>query len=91
MRTTRYRTVPSKIDRRRPIEGESTVDGRLREIGEKGKKKKRRRNRTSIVVARALSSPTGHPRAVAARTRGQFFSRARRQNVSPRGEKDRGD
>ncbi|RWW41940.1 hypothetical protein BHE74_00052541 [Ensete ventricosum] len=38
MRTTRYRVVPSKIDRRRPIEGEinsrrsiSAVGGRLRE------------------------------------------------------------
>ncbi|RWW28785.1 hypothetical protein GW17_00006716 [Ensete ventricosum] len=33
----------------------------------------------------------GHPRAIAACTHGQFFSRAWRRNVSPRGEKVRGD
>ncbi|RWV93097.1 hypothetical protein GW17_00044462 [Ensete ventricosum] len=42
-------------------------------------------------VARALSPLTGRPRAVAARTRRRFFSCTRRRNVSPRGEKARGD
>ncbi|RWW23384.1 hypothetical protein GW17_00012370 [Ensete ventricosum] len=42
-------------------------------------------------VACARSPPVGRLRAVAARGRGRFFSRARRQSVSPRGETDRGD
>ncbi|RZS14386.1 hypothetical protein BHM03_00046060 [Ensete ventricosum] len=78
MRTTRYRTVPPKIDRRWPIEGESTVGDRLREIGgrlreiedwrkrEEEEEEKKRRNRTSTIVARTLLPPTGRSRAVAA-------------------------
>ncbi|RWW16946.1 hypothetical protein BHE74_00026799 [Ensete ventricosum] len=71
MRTTRYQTVPPKIDRRWPIEGESTVGDRLREIEdwrkrEEEEEEKKRRNRTSTIVARALLPPTGRSRAVAA-------------------------
>ncbi|RWW22477.1 hypothetical protein GW17_00013314 [Ensete ventricosum] len=42
-RTARYRVVPSKIDRRQPIEGE--IDRRRSIEGEKGKKKKRKRKK----------------------------------------------
>ncbi|RZR87172.1 hypothetical protein BHM03_00014527 [Ensete ventricosum] len=35
--------------------------------------------------------PASRPHAVPALARGRFFSRARRWNVSPCGEKDRGD
>ncbi|RRT49293.1 hypothetical protein B296_00052511 [Ensete ventricosum] len=94
MWTARYRMVPLKINRRLPIEGESTVGGRLREIGdrlreigdqrkreeEEEEEKKRRRNITSTVAARR--SPARccrpHPR--------RFFFRAGRCS----GEKDRG-
>ncbi|RZR94259.1 hypothetical protein BHM03_00022929, partial [Ensete ventricosum] len=65
MRTARYLTVPPKIDRRRPIEGESTVGGRLREIGDRRKreeKKKWRRNITSTVAARRSPAPRRRPR-----------------------------
>ncbi|RWW74656.1 hypothetical protein BHE74_00017396 [Ensete ventricosum] len=74
MRTVRYRAVPSKIDRRRLIGGE--IDHRRSIEGEKGKKKKKKRRKersTSFpraVLARALSPPTGHLRAVAALARG---------------------
>ncbi|RWW39249.1 hypothetical protein BHE74_00055440 [Ensete ventricosum] len=46
------------------------------------------RFRSRVVAALAPSPPMGRLRAVAALARGQFFSRAKRQNVSPRGEKD---
>ncbi|RWW26013.1 hypothetical protein GW17_00009625 [Ensete ventricosum] len=67
--------------------------------GEKEKRKRRKKNLLStrrprrLRVARAPSPrlPAGRPRTVAALTRGRFFSRARRQNVSPHREKDRGD
>ncbi|RZR95199.1 hypothetical protein BHM03_00024004, partial [Ensete ventricosum] len=42
-------------------------------------------------VKNLLSTRRPRPRAVVALARGCFFSRARRQNVSLRGEKDRGD
>ncbi|RZR89773.1 hypothetical protein BHM03_00017562 [Ensete ventricosum] len=85
-RTTYYRMVPPKIDRRWSI---LAVGGRLREnrlsavdcgrseIGEKGKKKKKRRNRTSTVAARRLPvrCRRPHPRAI----------------FLPREEKDQGD
>ncbi|RWW67244.1 hypothetical protein BHE74_00025345 [Ensete ventricosum] len=82
----------------------STIGGRFRGQsikGEKGKKKKQKRRkkekrstyfpvpssparhrRTQVASARALSPPVGC---------GRFFSRARRRNVSPRGEEGRGD
>ncbi|RWW22957.1 hypothetical protein GW17_00012815 [Ensete ventricosum] len=90
-----YWTVPPKIDRRRSIEGESIVGGRLREIGDRRKreeeeeeeKKKRRRNKTSIVAAHGSLACCSRPLVA----RGRFFSRARRRYISPRGEKDRGD
>ncbi|RRT77722.1 hypothetical protein B296_00008533 [Ensete ventricosum] len=43
MWTARYRAVPPKIDRRRPIKGE--IDRRRSIEGEKGKKKKKRKRR----------------------------------------------
>ncbi|RWW80603.1 hypothetical protein BHE74_00011041, partial [Ensete ventricosum] len=54
---------------------------------EEGKKKEVPRT----ILTRAPSLPAGRPRAVAALAHRQFFSCARRRNVSPRGEKDRGD
>ncbi|RRT80061.1 hypothetical protein B296_00012429 [Ensete ventricosum] len=74
MRTVRYWAIPPKIDRRRLIGGE--IDRRRSIEGEKGKKKKKKRRKersTSFpraVLARALSPPTGHLRAVAALARG---------------------
>ncbi|RWV94129.1 hypothetical protein GW17_00043369 [Ensete ventricosum] len=86
---------PSAIDfgRRRSISAgdgrlkkKSTIGGRLREKsivgGQLRKKKRKRRNKKKRRIPR--------PRAVA-HAQGRFFSRARRQSVSPRGEKDRGD
>ncbi|RRT45934.1 hypothetical protein B296_00054794 [Ensete ventricosum] len=90
-RTTRYRAIPPKIDRRRSI---SIVGGRLRE------KKGRRRVKEEKTEKRSPyfpvpSSPARHrcPRVASARTpsppagRGRFLSRARRRNVSPPVEK----
>ncbi|RWW00226.1 hypothetical protein GW17_00036814 [Ensete ventricosum] len=98
MRTARYRAIPPKIDFgcRRSIEGE------IRSIeGEKGKKKKRKRKKRreeenlSPVLARAPSSPsTAVRRRVVARGSLALVvacTHARRQNVSLRREKDRGD
>ncbi|RWW30212.1 hypothetical protein GW17_00005211 [Ensete ventricosum] len=99
-RTTHYWVVPPKIDRRQSI---LAVSGRLREKstvggrwsieveigsieGEKGKKKKKRKRRKRRGEEENLvpSSPTRrHPASALTR----FFSRARRRNVSPRGEK----
>ncbi|RRT77280.1 hypothetical protein B296_00024846 [Ensete ventricosum] len=91
MRTTRYQMVPSKIDRRRPIEGESTIDGRLREIGDRRKRKEEDekkqnhyRHRPRAVVAHG--SPTRcrrpHPRAI-------FLSREETERLPARGERSR--
>ncbi|RWW58263.1 hypothetical protein BHE74_00034896, partial [Ensete ventricosum] len=94
----RRRLIEGEIDRRRSIEGE--IDRRWSIEGEKGKKKKkkkkkRRKERSTsfprIVLARAPSTLAGRLRAAAALAIERFFSRARRWNVSPRGEKDRGD
>ncbi|RWW52900.1 hypothetical protein BHE74_00040652 [Ensete ventricosum] len=86
--TTLYRAVPPKSSRR----SISAIDGRLREKkgrrrrrGKRRKKKKRRRREKYL-----LSPRCPRPHAVAALTRGRFFSCARRRNVSLRGEKDRG-
>ncbi|RWW60223.1 hypothetical protein BHE74_00032789, partial [Ensete ventricosum] len=92
--------VTRRIDRRRSIE----EDRRLIEGDRRSEKKRRRRKRREkeeekkqnlyrrrLQVACALSSSTGHPRAIVIRIRGRFFSRVRRRNVSPCGEKDRGD
>ncbi|RRT42309.1 hypothetical protein B296_00056449, partial [Ensete ventricosum] len=72
----------AKIDRRRSIEGE------------KGKKKKRKRRKKKKRRKRPFPAPSSlvrrrRPRAIFAC--GRLFSRARRQNVSLRGEKDRSD
>ncbi|RWW20254.1 hypothetical protein GW17_00015651 [Ensete ventricosum] len=92
-----HRRSISTVDDR--LREKSIVNSRLREkkeIRRRGKeeKKKKRRRRTYFprtVLARVSSLPAGHPRAVATLTRERFFSRARRRNVSPRREKDRGD
>ncbi|RZS05857.1 hypothetical protein BHM03_00036414 [Ensete ventricosum] len=89
--TARYPTVPPKIDRQqyRSIGGE--IDRWWSIDGEKRKKKKRKRRKkekrstyfpTRVANARAPLPIVG---------RGRFFSRMRRRNVSPRGEKGRGD
>ncbi|RZS00885.1 hypothetical protein BHM03_00030682, partial [Ensete ventricosum] len=56
-----------------------------------GKKEYLARLPSSPAVAYVPSPPTGRLQAVAARGRGRFFFRARRQSVSPCGETDRGD
>ncbi|RWW45607.1 hypothetical protein BHE74_00048547, partial [Ensete ventricosum] len=43
------------------------------------------------LLACASSPPAGRLHAVVALARWRFFSRARRRNISPRGEKDRDD
>ncbi|RWW85006.1 hypothetical protein BHE74_00006355 [Ensete ventricosum] len=79
MQTARYRAVPSKIDRRRSIEGE--IDHRRSIEEEKGKKKEEKKKKEE----------EKKDRVVTARAHGRFFSHERRQNISPREEKDRGD
>ncbi|RWW89715.1 hypothetical protein BHE74_00001248, partial [Ensete ventricosum] len=84
-----------KIDRRRSISvvggrlrEKSIVDSRLREKkGRRREKKERSRRGEERSTSFSLCLP--RPRAVVAR--GRFFSRSSRRNVSPRGEKDRGD
>ncbi|RZS10715.1 hypothetical protein BHM03_00041978 [Ensete ventricosum] len=105
--TIKNRPSMVDFSRRWPIEGEidcwrsistvgsrlkekSTVGGRLRKKKERrrrGKEEKKKRRRKNTVP----SSPACRCRPRVARTRERFFSRTRRQNVSPRGEKDRGD
>ncbi|RWW43713.1 hypothetical protein BHE74_00050596, partial [Ensete ventricosum] len=93
-RTVRYWAVPSKIDRRRPIEGE--IDRRRSIEEEKGKmkkkrkkrkkeKKKKRRRRAYFprdVLARAPSSPAGNPRAL-------FLPHKETERLPVRGERSR--
>ncbi|RWW24199.1 hypothetical protein GW17_00011525 [Ensete ventricosum] len=69
----------TKIDRRRPIEGE--IDRRRSIEEEKGKKKKKRKRRKRKKRRRRKKYLL--PRAVAALACGRFFSRARRWNISP--------
>ncbi|RWV86402.1 hypothetical protein GW17_00051706, partial [Ensete ventricosum] len=62
--------------------------------GEKEKKKRKRRRgekKEVPLLACASSPPAGRLHAVVALARWRFFSRARRRNISPRGEKDRDD
>ncbi|RWW58954.1 hypothetical protein BHE74_00034140 [Ensete ventricosum] len=75
------RLIEGEIDRRRSIEGE------------KGKKKKKRKRRKKEEKEKKnlLSTRRPRPCVVAALARGCSFSRVRRRNVSPCGEKDRGD
>ncbi|RWW11483.1 hypothetical protein GW17_00024904 [Ensete ventricosum] len=80
--------VPPKIDCWRPIEGEN---GKKKKRKRRKKKRRRRTYFPRDVLACVPSLPAGRPRTVAALARGRFFSHARRRNVSPRGEKDRGD
>ncbi|RZS29006.1 hypothetical protein BHM03_00062677, partial [Ensete ventricosum] len=105
-RTARYRAVPSKIDHQRSISAvggrlkkkstvggqlreKSTVSGRLRKKKGRRKGKEKKEEEKKEYLARVSSSPACRRRPRVAR--GRFFSRARRQSVSPRGEKDRGD
>ncbi|RZS21866.1 hypothetical protein BHM03_00054595, partial [Ensete ventricosum] len=78
----RWRPIEEEIDRRRSIEEEK---------GKKKRKRKKKKEEKKEYLARLPLPPAGRLRAIAARGRGRFFSRARRQSVSPRGEKDRGD
>ncbi|RWV78153.1 hypothetical protein GW17_00060924 [Ensete ventricosum] len=92
---------PSMVDfgHRRSIEGE--IDHRRLIKGEKGKKKKRKRRkkekRSTYFPAPFSSVRRRRPRVASARAplpstgHGLFFSRASRRNVSPCGEKGRGD
>ncbi|RWW40676.1 hypothetical protein BHE74_00053887, partial [Ensete ventricosum] len=84
-RTARYWAVPSKIDRRQPIEEEidclrlieSEIDRRRSIEEEKGKKKRKRKKKQEgkkEYLARASSSSACRRRPVVAR--GRFFSRA---------------
>ncbi|RRT47094.1 hypothetical protein B296_00053966, partial [Ensete ventricosum] len=97
-RTIRYREVPPKIDRRRSI---SAVGGRLREKLGQLREKKRRRRRRGKEKKKRRRKPSAWPRprtvvalahsSQACRRPRITRTRARRWNVSPRGEKDRGD
>ncbi|RWW01664.1 hypothetical protein GW17_00035283 [Ensete ventricosum] len=78
--TASYQTVPPKIDRQRSIQGE--IDRRRSIEEEKGKKKEEKKKK---------EEEKKEYHAVAARARWSFLSRTRRRNVSPHGEKDRGD
>ncbi|RWW56990.1 hypothetical protein BHE74_00036255 [Ensete ventricosum] len=85
----RRRSTEGESDHRRSIEGEKVKKKKKRK-----RRKKKRRRRTYFprdVLARAPSPPVGRPRTVAALAHERFFSRTRRWNISPRGEKDRGD
>ncbi|RZR70694.1 hypothetical protein BHM03_00001077 [Ensete ventricosum] len=71
---------PSTVDfgRRRPIEGESTVGGRLRGIGDRRKREEEEEKKQNLYrrrpqVAHAPLPPTGRPHPVAAHTAGDFF------------------
>ncbi|RZS05085.1 hypothetical protein BHM03_00035532 [Ensete ventricosum] len=71
----------------RPLPGGTAkIDLRWLIEGEKLKKKKRKIRKKYLI---SLRCPC--PRTVATLARGRFFSRARRRNFSPCGEKDRGD
>ncbi|RWW72497.1 hypothetical protein BHE74_00019701 [Ensete ventricosum] len=98
-RTTRYRAVPPKIDRRRSISAmgdrlreKSTVGRRLREIGDRRKreeeeeeeKKKRRRNRTSTVAAHGSPACCRRPHS-----RAIFLPREETKRLPARGERSR--
>ncbi|RRT42058.1 hypothetical protein B296_00057374, partial [Ensete ventricosum] len=96
--TARYRVVPPKVDRRRPIEGEIDRQWSISDVGDRLREKKGRRRRRGKAEEEkqgrkkylGSSSPARRrPRAVVALAR--FFSCTRRRNVSPCGEKDRGD
>ncbi|RWW66309.1 hypothetical protein BHE74_00026329, partial [Ensete ventricosum] len=88
MRTARYWAVPSKIDRRRPIEEE--IDRRRSIEEEKWKKKRKRKKKEEgkkEYLARLSSPPAGRLRAVAARgspTAAVAFSSARGDGAPPR-------
>ncbi|RRT65321.1 hypothetical protein B296_00030780 [Ensete ventricosum] len=90
-RTARYWSVPQKIDRRRPIEGE--IDHRQSIEGEKGKKKKKRERRKkkkrkekkdipSIVLARGSLVCHCRPRPL-------FLPREKMKRLPARGERSR--
>ncbi|RZS14619.1 hypothetical protein BHM03_00046329 [Ensete ventricosum] len=89
-RITRYRMVPPKIDHQRSIEGEiGLIEGEKGKKKRKRRKKKRRRRKPSIVLTVVACGSPAHHRL--ASTLACFFSRARRRNISPCGEKDLGD
>ncbi|RWW39493.1 hypothetical protein BHE74_00055179, partial [Ensete ventricosum] len=79
--TAKNRSLAIDFCRRRPIEGE--IDRRPIEEEKGQKKKRKRRKKKSRRNNTALYLPV--------RRRRPPIARARRQNVSPRGEKDRGD
>ncbi|RRT61184.1 hypothetical protein B296_00027720, partial [Ensete ventricosum] len=89
-RITRYRMVPPKIDHRRSIEGEiGLIEGEKGKKKRKRRKKKRRRRKPSTVLTVVARGSPAHHRL--ASTLACFFSRARRRNISPCGEKDLSD
>ncbi|RWV78253.1 hypothetical protein GW17_00060807 [Ensete ventricosum] len=71
--------------------GTAKIDRRWSIEGEKGKKKKRGRRKKYLVPTRTARRRRSCPRIVAALARRRFFSCTRRRNVSPCGEKDRGN
>ncbi|RZS13007.1 hypothetical protein BHM03_00044534 [Ensete ventricosum] len=81
----RQRSIEEEIDRRRSIERE--IDCRRSIEEEKWKKRKRKKKKRG----RKNTSPACRRRQRVTRDRGRFFSRARRQSVSPRRETNRGD
>ncbi|RRT44796.1 hypothetical protein B296_00041011 [Ensete ventricosum] len=88
-RTARYRAVPSKIGRRRPILKE--IDRRRSIEEDKGKKKRKRKKKRGEERIPRQRRPCPPTVAARGRDRDRFFSRARRRSISPREETDRGD
>ncbi|RWW34965.1 hypothetical protein GW17_00000237 [Ensete ventricosum] len=91
-RTTRYRAVPSKIDRRRSISAvddrlkkKSTVGGRLRKKREEEEKKKKEEGKKEY-LARAPSSPACRRRP---RPRPLLLPRKETEHLPTRGDRSR--
>ncbi|RWV96762.1 hypothetical protein GW17_00040502, partial [Ensete ventricosum] len=100
--TAKKRSSAIDFDRQQPIEGEidcqrsiSAIDDRLREKSGRLREKKGRRRRGKEEKRREeenlMSSLLAHHRRGSPRALARFFSHTKRQNVSPRREKDRGN
>ncbi|RWW70779.1 hypothetical protein BHE74_00021525 [Ensete ventricosum] len=100
MQTARYWVVPPKSIVGDQLKEKSTIGGRLREksiVDGRLREKKGRRRRgyippfPSVVLARVSSLSAGRSYVVLGDVTSSVFSRARRWNVSQRGEKYRGN
>ncbi|RWV94720.1 hypothetical protein GW17_00042715 [Ensete ventricosum] len=92
----RRRPIEEEIDRRWSIEREIDRRRSIEEEKEKKTRKRRKKRNGEERIPRppavaAHGSPGRRRRPRVDHGRGRFFSRARRQSVSPRREKDQGD